>query len=257
MPTRLTKGIKKLLERDPCQLLFDQVELVQEEATFKHVRRAMSKTRPRIRSGWIHVTDTTLPCDRLIAAALLGIHPPRTFLPPKTRRIFDNGTHMHLRYQSYFLCLPPPYEVEIAKLLRYWPLVGEADILVQHPELGKWIVELKTMNNMQWRSLSAPLPQHKHQLNCYRAMLGESWGGQFWYENKNTQEVKLFQHEFDRASWRETWEHISQVANLLIEGTLPGVCEKCPDVVFCEDDVKITPARIRRLHEQRRLSYPD
>jgi len=254
---RLTKGIRKLLERDPCQLLFNQLELVQEEATFKHVRQAMRKTRPRVDTGWVHATDSTLECDRLIAAALLGIRPPRSPIPSKTQRIFDTGTHMHLRYQSYFLCLPPPFEIEVAKVLRYWPLIGEADVTVQHPEIGKWIVELKTMNNMQWRSLSAPLPQHKHQLNCYLSMKGGDWGGQFWYENKNTQEVKLFPMEFDRIMWRETWLRVSDVANRLIQGSLPDVCPTCPDVEFCEDEIKVTPARIRRLLSERRQSYPE
>lgn len=256
MSIRLSKGIKKMLERDPCQQLLNQLELVQEQADSKTLRKILSATQRRIRHGWIHVTDSRLPCDRLIAAALLGVSPPRSFIPPKTRRIFDNGTYMHYRYQNYFLHLPPPFEVNIAEILEYWPMIGEADVLVQHPELGKWVIELKSINNMQWRSLSAPLPDHKYQLNCYMAIKGKSWSGQVWYENKNTQELKLFVVDFDYAAWRETWQRVSIIANLLLEGAVPPMCDTCPDIAFCEDKIIATPVRIRRLYEQRKRSYP-
>jgi len=245
---RLTSGIKRILERDPCQQLLNQLELVQGKASMTTLRKVIkASSKPRSEEGWIHATDSTLSCDRLLAGALLGVQPPRSFLPPKTRRIFDNGTHMHFRFQSYFYCLPSPFVVRAPLLLRRWPFTGEADIAVEHPELGKWIIELKSMNTMQWRSLTKPLSGHTYQLNCYLGLVGGDWAGQIWYENKNTQELKLYRVDFDRKMWKEVWDRGNRVAWEVMEGRLPDLCGGCPDPPFCGSDIAITPERLEML----------
>lgn len=253
---RLTRGIRRILERDPAQRILDQLELVQGEATLKTLLTILGRSKERVRKGWIHVSDAHVPCDRLLAGALLGVSPPKSFIAPKTRRIFDNGTFMHLRFQNYFLLLPPPFEVEAPKLLRQWPIIGEADIRVQHPEIGKWIIELKTMNTGQFRSLHAPFASHEDQANGYAGMSGAGWGYQIWYENKNDQNLKLYTREFKRDPWREVWERASEVAGLVLSNDLPNRCSDCPDPEFCEDKIVITKKALEALHAARSISYP-
>ena len=253
---KLTRGIKRILERDPAQRILDQLELVQGKATLKTLLNVLGRSKPRAHGGWIHVSDAHVPCDRLLAGALLGVSPPRRPFPPKTRRIFDNGTFMHLRFQNYFLLLPEPFEVEAPKLLRCWPIIGEADIRVQHPEIGKWVIELKTINTGQYRTLHAPFASHIDQTNGYAGMSGSGWGVQIWYENKNNQELKLFTREFDRTAWGEVWERTSEVAGLVLTGDLPGLCPNCPDPEFCEDKIVVTEKALKELHHARSVSYP-
>lgn len=249
-------GIRRILERDPAQQILNALELVQGRANYTLLRRILRKTRPHVRGGWIHVTDAALPCDRLLAGSLLGVSPPAPFVTPKKRRIWDNGSYMHLRFQVYFLCLRPPFEVEAPKLLRYWPIIGEADAAVQHPEIGKWVIELKTINRGQWSSLSFPRDSHADQANGYVGMSGDGWGAQVWYENKDNQDVKHFTREFDRPAWEEAWRRASAVANSVLAGDLPPMCSSCPDVAFCEDKIYLSDKALEVIHAQRRISYP-
>lgn len=247
---RTTNAIRQILDRDPAQQILRQLELVQAKANFLVLRRITRKTRPHERGGWIHVSDAKLPCDRLLAGSLLGVEPPRRFITPQTRRIFDNGTYMHLRFQSYFLCLPKPFVVVAPKVLRKWPIIGEADVTLQHPEIGNWVIELKTMNTSQFRSLHAPFADHEEQLNGYQGLSG--WGGQVWYENKNDQKLKLYTREFDRSDWQRAWTRASDVAGQVLAGRLPGMCPDCPDVAFCEDEICITDKALEGIDAQRR-----
>lgn len=252
-PPRTTSAIRRILERDPALQILGQLELVQSKASPRLLRRVSRKTRPYVRGGWIHVSDAKLPCDRLLAGSLLGVDPPRRFITPKTRRIFDNGSYMHLRFQCYFLCLPKPFVVEAPKVLRKWPIIGEADVMLEHPEIGKWVIELKTINTSQYRSLHAPMGSHKDQLNGYLGISGSEWGGQVWYENKNNQDLKLYTTEFARSDWRSAWARASDVAGQVLAGRLPGICPDCPDEAFCADEICITERAAEVIHDQRRL----
>lgn len=252
---RPTTAIRRILERDPAQRILDQLELVQGKATLLLLRRVTRQTRPYQRGGWIHVTDAQLPCDRLLAGSLLGVPPPVSFITPKKRRIYDNGSYMHLRFQCYFRCLPRPFVVEAPKLLRYWPIIGEADAAIEHPELGKWVIELKSINAGQWRLLPTPRASHADQVNSYASMSGSGWGGQIWYENKNNQDLKLFTQEIDRFAWEKAWRRASDVAGAILAGDLPRMCRACPDVAFCEDRIGLTEKALEVINAQRK-SYP-
>lgn len=254
----MPRGIRRILERDPTQMLIDQLELVQLELRsddfIRHVRRVLRRTKARTGAGWVHVTDAQITCQRLLAGALLGVPLPRRFVPAESRRIMDNGTMMHLRWQAYFLALPKPFKVRVAHVLKRWPLVGEADIDIRHPELGNWVIELKSMEGFQFRNLSSPPPQHQHQLNCYMNMRGDRCKGQFWYESKNNQKLKTFLKEADFAAWREVWGRVGEAANGLLAGALPAHCEACPDVTFC-DGIQLSEEALAIIAEQRKANY--
>lgn len=224
---RASHGLRQLLSQDPCGFLLYAMEQVQAQAHHRRLGRVLRRLRRRKHEvGWIHVTDANNPCDRTLAALLLGYRLPQEALSPQQERIFENGTYMHLRFYNYFLSLPPPFDVEIAVLLRQWPLVGEADVVVGHPEFGKHIIELKSMNHDQFKSLRNPQPSHVAQLNGYLG-LAELEMGQVWYEDKNTQEIKTFSLPFSPTSFVEARQRVLSVSETVLAGRLPRPCGEC------------------------------
>src|SRR3990167_7322835 len=149
---KASHGLKQLLADDPGQLLLYAVEQVQSQAHPRRLGRVLRLLRRRHTViGWVHVSDAYNPCDRVVAARLLGYQLPEDPISPQLQRIFDNGTFMHLRWQNAFLSLPSPYEVTIAPLLRQWPLIGEADVMIRQLVLGDFVIEIKSMNSNEFK----------------------------------------------------------------------------------------------------------
>lgn len=222
---RLTHGMRQLLDDDPCSFLLYAVEQVQDQAHHRRLGRVLRHLQRRTQEiGWVHVSDLTQPCERTIAAHLLGIELPREELTPQKSRIYENGTYMHLRYYNYFLSLPPPFNVQVAVIVKFWPVIGEADIVVQHPELGWQIIELKSMNTDQFKLLKEPTLSHQAQLNGYLALFGNNAQGQIWYENKNTQDVKTYVYPYNLEAFQTAYSRVLEVAKGVLVGTLPPTC---------------------------------
>src|SRR3989304_6552644 len=195
--------MKQLLADDPCSFLLYAVEQAQAKAHYRRLGRVLRRLRRRSHEiGWVHVSDLEEPCERILAAKLLGYQLPREPIDPKLQRIFENGTYTHLRYYNYFLSLPPPFNVEVAVVHRQWPLVGEADVVVNHPNFGPLplIVELKSINDGEFKMLKSPKADHSRQLNGYLG-LAVSPLGLVWYESKDTQAVKSFPVPLDKESY--------------------------------------------------------
>lgn len=224
---RASHGLRQLLSQDPCSFLLYAIEQAQAQAHHRRLGRVLRRLRRRKHElGWVHVSDASNPCDRVIAALLLGYQLPQEERSPQKQRIFENGTYMHLRFYNYFLSLPPPFDVEIAVALRRWPLVGEADVIVTHPEFGRHIIELKSMNHEQFKILGNPQSSHAAQLNGYLGLAGLE-AGQLWYENKNTQEVKTFFYAAQPEVFIETQERLLAIVKTMLTGLLPQGCGVC------------------------------
>ena len=224
---RLGHGMRQLLADDPASFLLYAVEHVQEQAHHRRLGRVLRRLqRRKDEIGWIHATDLEEPCLRILAAKLLGYRLPRDPIDPKLSRIYENGTYMHLRYYNYFLSLPPPFDVHIAMILRQWPIIGEADAVIYHPEFDWQVIELKSMNDNQFKGLARPLPHHEIQLNTYLNLLGKG-SGQVWYENKNTQDVKTFTLPLTPLSFVESRERVCSASEEVLAGRLPPPCGLC------------------------------
>src|SRR3990167_3490426 len=226
---RVSHGLKQLLSSDPGQVLLHAVEAVQEQAHHRRLGRVLRQLQRRKESiGWIHVSDAYEPCDRVLGAKLLGYKLPREAPGPRLQRIFENGTYMHLRWYNSFLSLPPPYEVAVAVLLRDWPIIGEADVIVKHPAFNQFIIELKSINGEQFKALKGSKSDHQQQLNSYLG-LDESGvdQGLVWYECKNTQDVKIYSEQFDPEPYYQARGRIERLAELILQGQLPKGCGVC------------------------------
>lgn len=220
-------GLRRLLADDPAQFLLFAVEQVQEQAHHRRLARVLRATRRRKQQiGWVHVSDVLQPCDRIVGARLLGYRLPEEKINPRVQRIFDNGHFMHMRWQNYFASLPPSFNVQISSLVRRWPIVGEADLAVQHDHFGKVIVELKSMNTQQFSALKAAQPDHRAQVNMYVGLGGYDHA-QVWYENKDNQDIKIFWYPFDTVNYYTVMDRVFSVVEQIQQGRLPDPCGMC------------------------------
>jgi len=230
----LSHGLRQLLADDPCSFLLYAIEQVQEQAHHRRLGRVLRRLqRRKYELGWVHVSDLEEPCERVIAARLLGYTLPQAKPTPQLQRILENGTYMHLRYYNYFLSLPPPFEVQVARIFRHWPIIGEADVVVFHPEFNWQIIELKSMNERQFKSLRTPQSSHVNQLNGYlglfdkAAPLPQKVVGQVWYECKNTQNVKTYPLPYNPTSYLQARQRLCSVSEGVLAGRLPPACGGC------------------------------
>ena len=236
---RISHGIKQLLADDPCGPLVYAVEQVQAQAHYRRLPRVLKYMRRRkYELGWVHASEATNPCERVLAAQLLGYKLPREKIEPRLSRIFENGTYMHLRFSNYFLSLPAPFEVQVAVILRRWPLIGEADAIISHPKMGNIIIELKSINDRNFKLLRKPQDGHAAQVNTYMGLFmagNVGCSGQVWYENKNDQTIKAYHHQFIPNQFHEMHGRLEDIANSVILGTLPNACEECEYDDFVAD----------------------
>jgi len=252
---RASEGLASLIAGDPCRYLVYAVEQVAPLAGHRRLGRVLRKTRRRSQTvGWIHASDAAHPCDRLLAALLLGYDLRRRDHTPRLLRIFENGHMMHLRWQNSFMSLPPAWRVEVSPLLRHWPIVGEADVIVEHAEFGLVVVELKSIRDDGFRALREPQPAHTAQVGMYVGLAGGS--PQVWYENKNDQKLTTFcpgccpALAHSAAAFERTRERLLGLAERVLEGTLPNGCGECG----LDDEIgelRIDEERIRLLREER------
>ncbi len=221
-------GLRQLLSKDPSQFLLYAVEAVQAQADPRRVNRVVKRTRRRREVvGWVHVSDTLQPCDLKIGARLLGYKLPGDPIGHRLQRIFDNGHMMHFRWQNYFMSLPPSFKVEISPLLRCWPVIGEADIIVEHEHFGRVVVELKSMNTNQFSKLKTADGDHTRQVNRYVGLDGKAQQAQVWYENKDNQEVKTYWYEPDTQDFDDMMERAQLIVAEVTKGKMPKGCGVC------------------------------
>lgn len=164
-------------------------------------------------------------------------------IEPKLRRIFDNGSDLHDRWQRYFTIASQKYDN--IELIGSWKCKGcgylhspdkevsfpyknktglepmpcpscgstrwkYGEFRLRHKDLRltgkrdlKLVVdgrpllgEIKSINTFQFGKLYDALPQHKRQFCLYMLMDGTKEGF-FLYEDKNTQDYKIFYFEYD------------------------------------------------------------
>jgi len=254
-------GLRKLISADPCQQLLHAVEQVQHLGGHRRLARVLKHTRKRTDTiGWIHASESSNPCDRIMAARLLGYSLKREEQRDlKLERIFENGHMMHLRWQNYMVSLPKSFKVLIAPVFRVWPIEGEADAIIEHQEFGRVVVELKSIHDYgfkQLRTAQRPHDDHIGQVATYVALDGFQATPQVWYEDKNTQEACTFCPEcapamklsVARHKFEELRQRIIEIAMLVVQGQLPAGCGECGHDEEI-GDIKLDESRITELRQ--------
>lgn len=172
-------------------------------------RTAESRTDP----GWFHPSDLHHPCDAYLAFAYLG-SPKIETTTARVQRIFDMGNGRDAYWKQYMrgagltVCgSDDDRRFEIKRL----HLRGECDDIIRHPITGQiYIAEFKTKKQELWNKMAGPDESHLTQTQCYMAGHGIN-DTLIFYENKNTQAVKVFHIPFDVEMWEGIAQRIQRV----------------------------------------------
>ncbi len=231
-------------------MLLYAVEQVQEQAHPRRLERVLKTMRRRQQNvGWVHVSDCIQPCDLVIGARLLGYRLPEDKVAHRLQRIFDNGHFMHMRWQNYFLSLPPSFKVEVSAVVRRWPVVGEADIVIRHKAFGHVVIELKSMNTNQFNQLKVADGDHRNQVNMYVG-LGSAEQAQVWYENKDNQEVKTYCYPPGQGDFDTTMKRVLGIVEDVRKGRMPQPCGLC-DLDDYIGNLEFTDERLVAMETER------
>lgn len=192
-------------------------------------------------------------CTRKIVYDRLNY--PTMELDPNLIRIFQNGDYMHLRYQKYFqdmgiqiadeleLTENSPNEL-IAERCKLYNVGGRTDSLIQL-EGEPYLVELKSINGDSFKfQLSEPKEAHVQQLQLYMFLSGIHHGI-LLYENKNTQEIKMFKIDYNEEQIGPILEKVIYVNQCVNNKCLPpreGIrtdykCKKCEHRGSCYGNI--------------------
>lgn len=174
--------------------------------------------------------------------------PSESTIDARTTRVFANGTAVHERLQALIDTMAvEDHQSEIRLLYDDPPIRSYADDVVTLPwNKRKVLLELKSINDNGFQSrikLNTGKPEHFAQANLYAYMLDIDT---IWiiYENKNSQEIAMFEHKADKvkaekqlAIWRNTWR-------MHQEGLLPkrpwvptsNGCMSCEVRNYCMND---------------------
>ena len=89
------------------------------------------------------------------------------FTDPRLQRIFDNGTHMHLRIQEYLTKEGSLVMDECPCIDAEASIQGHTDGILKMTEQEYAILELKSMNSILFGKLKEPKPEHIAQAMIY------------------------------------------------------------------------------------------
>lgn len=132
---------------------------------------------------------------------------------PRTQRIFDNGTHVHLRLQEYLMksgicvmdevpCIDAEYNIQghtDGYLTLSPPSISKG--VTQYTNLG--ILEIKSINDNQFNQLKDAKPEHKEQAMVYlhcsekrRKYLREKYKTKMEFDLSRKERVEYFKSRY-------------------------------------------------------------
>ncbi len=166
-------------------------------------------------------------CPRLIQYSMQGMIIDD--INCKSRRIMDNGNHMHERYGDYFESIDRLVEREPAFKGNYGGVVisGRGDLIVKDDNGCNTLIELKSINSNRYkRILLRPDELNYLQWNlCAKAL--DFLSGIIFYENKDTQDIKYHFVSYSEDKYQSVindFKEIDRCNNLGILVARPSVC---------------------------------
>lgn len=121
----------------------------------------------------------------------------------KSLRIFNNGKFLHHRIQGALKEAGILRSAEMEVVCEKYRIGGSIDGIVD-VGFGDEILELKSINMFSFKK-ALPLEQHKMQATVYMHCSG-IWRTRFFYECKNTQEIKEIPYEIEDEMHRKMLE---------------------------------------------------
>ena len=177
--------------------------------------------------GSFHPSSLGNPCDRFLYLHYRGLLPAQE-IPAKLQRIFDHGNVAQTRFEEYFSQLRLYRSREVRAYIDSPPIHGRADILLEIPDIGEYLVEVKTINDRGFGELKEAKMEHSVQLQIYLNILDVDRGCVL-YENKNNQEIKIFRQDKQVSMWKSLIRRCNAMMKMT---TLPSL----ESVVGIHDD---------------------
>lgn len=164
------------------------------------------------------------------------------FIDPRLQRIFDNGTHMHLRTQEYLTKEGSLVMDECPCIDAEANIQGHTDGILKMTEQEYAILELKSMNSILFGKLKEPKPEHIAQAmiymyctECRRQELAVMADKEFKKSEKERAEFYRSRYQHLKAGKKHTKEEKIQHnidTNLKLDNLLHTIKRPIDRIVF-------------------------
>ena len=172
------------------------------------------------RKGVFYPSALGSKCDRFLYNSYFGLVQEQV-IEPITKRIFDCGDYLGLRYEKYFEKMGVLVGTETPLKSEIPPISGRLDFLIKHEQKQLAVIELKSIGASGFKALTKkPKDDHFIQLQIYLALTGHEYGV-LLYENKDNQKVKAFSVTKDNEVWEQL---VDRCTNIMAMKEQPPVC---------------------------------
>ena len=205
----------------------------------------LSKNR---RHTHYHPSGDCLKCQRLLYYERDVTAPPMREEPDAhLQKIFKMGDAVHAMLQAWFSAwndldgFPECKGNEVRIPDNPYSIGGYIDSVIRFPGADTdTIIELKSISDYGFKSLSSPKPAHKLQVGCYM-MAQELPEAIVLYVDKNTCDMKEFLvHPIDMQQTLMKWQQVEEALDKKSVSGLPHSCEmgskeweRCPARKIC------------------------
>jgi hypothetical protein len=185
-------------------------------------------------AGW------SLQCPRYIQAAMNAKLPQHPMLF-RQRKAFEYGNSAHERYQNAIKAIDPSAIAEnsIRFSIGTITISGKIDLITTLPGMIRAIIEFKTLNGTEFKTLNAPKREHLGQWTTYAQHMRLT-DGLIIYENKDDSKsfgilptLKIFEVKYDSSIFDKIIEDFTLVQNCNKEDKIAPRMFPCPNP-YCE-----------------------
>ena len=147
------------------------------------------------------------------------------------KRIFEEGNAIHEKWQRLFIRAgyAKAEDCDFTRFHKDYEVSFTPDVIVDLPEFGKMVVEIKSVNTFQFQKMNNH-PSGEKQLQFYMYLTGIHQGFVLC-DDKNTQNFKVFYKQYDPsvvAPFVERCEQVQYFKNkVLNEHKMIKRCEGC------------------------------
>lgn len=206
---------------------------IEEETKFvKQVMTRGAETQERVglHASAMIVSDNAF-CIRQQVLSLIYKQLQGEQINVSLKRIFEEGNVIHEKWQRLFIRAGygKAEDMDFTRMCKEYELSFTPDAIIDIPEFGKMVVEIKSVNTFQFKKMTGH-PSGEKQLQFYMNRTGIHQGIVLC-DDKNTQDFKIFYKKYDPNIVAPFIERCEQVQyfkqKLLDEHKIVRRCEGC------------------------------
>lgn len=189
-------------------------------------------------------------CPRAVYFRFKGA--PKKELEPEKMRVFEVGDHTHMRLLSVLFSLGLVRATEI-KIPPQEIISGKADAIIGFEDGKPWLIDFKSISDFAFQKLNEPRPDHVKQVQLYMHYFKVPQGI-LLYENKNTQELREFQVQYNSTIVQRLLGELEILKEQIEKDTIPFIpkdleswrCEYCE---YQEECQRAEKSRLEKFKE--------